>query len=60
MEQILNLEIQKLVEGLEELPYEDDNFSSDMDEEDAETVMSLNKENTNWKIDDVVGINEWF
>jgi len=58
MEQILNLEIQKLVEGLEELPYEDDNFSSDMDEEDAETVMSLNKENTNWKIDDVVGINE--
>ena len=58
MEQVLNLETQELVEGLEELPYEDDNFSSDMDEEDAETVMSLNEENTNWKIDNVVGINE--
>jgi len=30
MEQVLNLEIQELVEGLEELPYEDDdNFLSD-------------------------------
>jgi len=65
MEQVLNLEIQELVEGLEELPYEDDdNFLSDnertslMDKEEAETVLSSNEENTGWEIDDIDGINE--
>jgi len=67
MEQVLNLETQEFIEGLEELPCrDDDNFSSDnertslMDEEEAETISSNegNERNTNWEIDDVDGIEE--
>ncbi|CAG8633307.1 12442_t:CDS:2 [Funneliformis mosseae] len=49
---MVNLEAQELVEELEELPYEeDDDFSNEsLMEEDRDTVMRLNEENTNWEI----------
>jgi hypothetical protein len=61
IEEVLNLEAQELVEELEEFSYEeDDNFSNEslIDEEDKDTVMSLNEENTNWEINDVIGFDE--
>ncbi|CAG8727143.1 14665_t:CDS:1, partial [Funneliformis mosseae] len=52
---------QELVEELEEFSYEeDDNFLNEslIDEENKDTVMSLNEENTNWEINDVIGFDE--
>ncbi|CAG8694176.1 15704_t:CDS:1, partial [Funneliformis mosseae] len=61
IKEVLNLEAQKLIKELEEFSYEeDDNFSNEslIDEEDKDTVMSLNEENTNWEINDVIGFDE--